>query len=138
MTEEQFRILLANRRPRQALRLDELSPKARMWTAYGRRYVAPLTSVLKKAARQVRQREAAQKAWQKIVPPAWLEYTQVLGIDDGMVEVGVAHATVLYDIRRQKTRLERRLAKLVDGARGLRFVTGLDASEPEPTEMETT
>jgi hypothetical protein len=138
MTEEQFRILLANRQPRRALRLDELSPKAQMWAPFGRRYVPPLTSVLRKAARQVRQREAAQKAWHQVVPPAWLDYTQVLGIEDGMIEIGVAHATVLYDIRRQKTKLERRLSQLVEGARGLRFVTGPEAGEPSTPDMETT
>lgn len=122
----QYNTLLTNRRAKMALRLDEVSGRARLWQARGRRCAPPpLAAVIARAAKQLRRRERAQAAWQKLVAGRWAVVSRVervAGRGGTDVIVRVSSSTVLYELRRRHAELHRELARLVPGVRRLRFV----------------
>lgn len=127
MNEEQFACLVKNRKARWLRGLGETS----RWAELHPRQLTrpprtPLDSVLAKAARNLRQREAAAAAWQRIAQPEWLAETSVLAVEEPpgagrTVVVGASSSTVCYELRRRKTKLERQLARLVTGVHRVRF-----------------
>ncbi len=131
MNEQQYRCLCENRRRRGTLAIGQ----ERTWrqrpgtTAKTRR--SPIASVVARAARDLRQRQRAASAWQKVVPPTLLSHTHVAATEtstaDGRTLVIAAHdATTAYELRRQSNTLQRKLLKLIPGIRRMKIVV-----EPE-------
>ena len=127
VNEQQYRCLRGNRRMRDtALRLDQARPGGKSnWT--------PLAGVIARAARRLRQRQAAAHAWEQIASPDWLAQTEVESVAGDMVTILGASSTVCYDLHRRRTALERQLSRLVPGVCRLRFVVaGAQANTEDP------
>jgi len=124
MNEFQYARLCENRRRRGTLRLGETRKDA---SGTG----GPIGSVLRRAARRLRQREAAIRAWERVARGAWLAEASVHSVEpragDGYtIVIETRNATLCYELRRRKATLERQMAHLATGARGLRFVVGAE------------
>ncbi len=123
MNERQYRCLWSNRQARAALRLDELR-------SGGRARRTPVGAVVARAAESRRRCAAAEQAWQRVAPPAWLARTRVDGVVGDAVIVVVDSAALHYELRRQGSTLQRGMAKLVPGLCRVRFiVAGRPAAE---------
>jgi len=113
------------RRMSAARGLDELSPRAARRRAQGERWMcSPLAREIKEVARALRDRQAAEAAWERVARPPWREHTRVESAVAGLVELGVDNPTLLYELGRQKAALERQIRQLAPGCqrRKLRLV----------------
>ena len=136
---EQYHRLLQNRRRWDAVSLDQLTAYARLWEARdGRPVRTPVAAVMARAARLARRRQVAARAWTRVARGAWLAATDVDGIGgerSDTVIIRVSSSTVMYDLGRRKSELERQLGRLVPGVRSIRFVV---AGRPGLREAEGT
>lgn len=132
---EQYQCLLENRRPRRPLGLDEPTPRRRRCRAGGRELLSPVAGILRGAARQLKLRERAVRAWSEVADPVWLAETTVDGIDGQTLVVLVGNTTLGYELRRRAPALGRAMSSLVSGIHGVRFVVaGCGAPGPDGTE----
>lgn len=132
MTAEQYDAFRDNRRSGSAVRLSELSKRARnRQQRLGACFLTPLAAVVREAAERLRRRTLAEAAWARLVPPEWsgdTAVTSVSGRGPGTVTVTVSSSPLLFELRRRQAGLERSLVRLAPGLRRLRFVVG----QPEP------
>jgi hypothetical protein len=104
-----------------------MNPSAFGWTLRNRRRVfeRPLvagdapSSVVTRAARQAASRERAQRAWERVVTPAWLAATWVESAWDGLIEIGVRDQTWERRVHEHQRELLRQMRERVRGARAI-------------------
>ena len=104
-TENQYRRMLAN----GALRSRRLFE------------TASCATVLREAARSVRQREAVQKAWEALAEREWLDCARVASMVDGVATIECGDPVQRELIRRQAAGLLRDMKLKVKVLRGLRI-----------------
>ncbi|MBU0641107.1 MAG: hypothetical protein KKB50_19790 [Planctomycetes bacterium] len=88
----------------------------------GQRLAAPAGAILRAAAKGLRWREDARRAWERTARPEWLDVTAVEGVEEGLVVVAVWNAACLETLRPQAPHLSRDVRMLLPRVRGLRFV----------------
>lgn len=107
MTERQFRQTLTNRKRRGGEVL------------FGG---AAANSILRDAARDARQRRAAEAAWEEIAPAEFLESARVGCVREGVVQLEVTDAAVRERIRRQIGRFLQQMQQRMPGVSALRVI----------------
>jgi hypothetical protein len=132
MNHTQFSWMRSNRRLRLPGRLTDVPMPRR------RRKPGPARSIvdnlLRSAARDLRQRERAADAWQRVAPASWLPHTRVTAVlrrpEGGFTLcIAVDSATLLYEIRRRGSSLQQRLARFLPQLRRLQC-TVAESDEP--------
>ena len=104
-TENQYRRMLAN----GAVRSQRLFE------------TASCATVLRNAARSVRQHEAVQTAWRALAEPEWLNCARVASMVDGVATIECDDSVQRELIRRQAGGLLRDMKLKVKALRGLRI-----------------
>lgn len=117
MNADQYQGLLQRRRRPRALRLDEAAPAVK--AGAGRVVRSPVAAIIRRAAEQLRRREAAAAAWARLVPAGCRAGATVAGVQGNVVIVEVTDASVHYELRRHHAALERELSRLVPGVQRL-------------------
>jgi len=137
---EQYEVLRANRRRRGPRALGDPPPRGRArLESSGPARPTPLGQVVAEAADLLRRRQGAEAGWLRVVPPAWLEATRVVGIATARRDtalVAVDSASLLYELRRRQAQLERGLSRLAPGIRRLQFVPGGGGAAGAPQESD--
>lgn len=132
MNDEQYACLRNSRRPWHVPGLGESHPVMRSRRHGARRRRSPLDVVIARAARQLRQREAAAVAWQRVAQPEWLEHTRVAAVDDhreggSTVVITASSSAVYYELCRQRAALKRQLTELAPGVGNVSFIIAAEA-----------
>jgi len=128
MDQEQYRCLHENRRPHGPLPLGQ--PRRP-----DRSDKAPLSILVGRAARLLRQREAAAAAWERLVGSELLAETAVDALVGDTLYIAVTSSTLRYELDCRRTWLEKGMLAAVPGMRRLRFVVrGCRVSEARPAD----
>lgn len=110
------------------LRLDALSRRAKLrQRRTGVTVPTPVGAIVAEAAELLRRRELARAAWDRVASPEWLADTLVTGVPaerKDTVTISVTNSTLLYELRRQQSALERSLSRLAPGTRRICFTIG--------------
>lgn len=80
--------------------------------------------LLRKAARQLQQRDQAERAWSRVADPSWGEAVRVVGYADDVLTVVVADAHLRGLIRSARARLLRGLRAYVPRLRSVHVTSG--------------
>ena len=129
-------MLRENRRRTAALPLDALSRRAKLrQRRTGVCVPTPVAGLVAEAAELLRRRESAQAAWQRVAPPDWLRDTTVAGVSaehKDTATIIATNSTLLYELRRRQSTLERDLSRLAPGIRRIRFALGSRSVDESP------
>ena len=127
MNGKQYNQLRRNKRPPLTLGVDDLAPRTRNSPHAAHASASPIGKILRTAARQLKDREAAQLAWERIARPEWLTGARVESVLGGVLQLAVANSSLRYELQRQKAALERHFRHFVPGLTALQF-TQFDAA----------
>lgn len=123
MNDEQYRQLRDNARRQYCAPLNDSTTRE---TRRNRRrrdpLPPPMAQVIAQAAQQLRTRDVTEAAWERIADPAWLPFTALRVPERGQITILVANSALLYELRRQRPRLERQFAAQLPHPVRLTFV----------------